>query len=98
MKMPRLVILAFIAALFTRLPAGAADNAVLYWNEQALNATRLARNPPPMASFFFAAYHAAIFDAVNGLTHTHHGWLVSEPAPAGADLDAAIAGAAHTVM
>ena len=27
------------------------------------------RGPPPMASFFFAAYHAAIFDAVNGLTY-----------------------------
>ena len=75
-----------------------ADNSVLYWNNQALNATRLARNPPPLSSFFFATFHAAIFDAVNGITHTHHSWLVNEAAPAGADMDAAVAGAAHTVM
>jgi hypothetical protein len=78
--------------------AHGADNAVLYWNNQALDATRLARNPPPLSSFFFATYHAAIFDAVNGITRTHQGWLVNDPAPAGANMDAAIAGAAHTVM
>jgi len=90
--------LAFIAALFTRLPAVAADNAVLYWNEQVLNATRLARNPPPVASLHFATYHAAIFDAVNGITRTHQGWLVNDPAPAGANPDAAIASASFTVL
>ena len=79
-------------------PFAFGDNAVLYWNTQALDATRLARNPPPMSSFFFASYHAAIFDAVNSLTHTHHGWLVNDPAPAGVDMDAAIAGAAHATM
>jgi len=78
--------------------ATAADNAVLYWNNQALDATRLARNPPPISSFYFATFHAAIFDAVNGITRTHRGWLVNEPAPAVVDTDAAIAGAAHTVM
>jgi hypothetical protein len=76
----------------------AADNPVLFWNTQALDATRLARNPPPVSSFFFATYHAAIFDAVNGITRTHQGWLVNDPAPAGASVDAAIAAAAHTVM
>jgi hypothetical protein len=75
-----------------------ADNAVLYWNDQALDATRLARNPPPMSSFYFATFHAAIFDAVNGITRTNHGWLINDPAPAAIDMDAAIAGAAHTVM
>ena len=75
-----------------------ADNAVLYWNNQALDATRLARNPPPMSSFFFATFHAAIFDAVNGITRTNRGWIVNDPAPSGIDMDAAIAGAAHTVM
>jgi hypothetical protein len=79
-------------------PLCAADNAVLYWNGQALNTTRLARNPPPMSALFLATYHVAIFDAVNGVTHTHQGCIVKEPAPAGADLDAAVAGAAHVVM
>jgi len=98
MKMPRLVKLAFLAALFARLPAVAVDNAVLYWNEQVLNATRLARNPPPIASLHFGTYHAAIFDAVNGITRTHRGWLVNDPAPAGANMDAAIASASFTVL
>ena len=75
-----------------------ADNAVLYWNNQALDATRLARNPPPMSSFFFATFHAAIFDAVNGITRTHRAWLVNEAAPAGANLEAAIASASFTML
>jgi len=97
MKLPRILVSALVALALSG-PFAFGDNAVLYWNNQALDATRLARNPPPMSSFFFATFHAAIFDAVNGITRTHHGWLVNEPAPAGADLDAAIAGAAHTVM
>jgi hypothetical protein len=98
MKMPRLVALAYIAALFIRLPAVAADNAVLFWNEQALNATRLARNPPPIAALHIATYHAAIYDAVNGITRTHQPWQGSEVAPAGTNMDAAIAGAGFTVL
>jgi len=86
------------AALLLATSVAFADNAVLYWNEQAMDTTRLARNPPPMSSFLFATFHAAIFDAVNGITRTHQGWLVNDPAPAGADMDAAIAAAAHTVQ
>ena len=97
MKLTRILALASVAIAISG-PFAFGANAVLYWNEQALNTTRLARNPPPMSSLFLATYHVAIFDAVNGITHTHKGWLVNEPAPAGADLDAAVAGAAHTVM
>ncbi|SDS20200.1 vanadium-dependent haloperoxidase [Opitutus sp. GAS368] len=98
MKHPRLPAILALCALSAAPLLRAADNAVLYWNEQALNTTRLARNPPPMSALFLATYHVAIFDAVNGITHTHKGWLVNEPAPAGADMDAAVAGAAHVVM
>ena len=97
MKPPRLIA-AVSAAFLLASPLAAADNAVLYWNQQAIDTTRLARNPPPLSSFLFATFHAAIFDAVSGITRTHHGWLVNEPAPAGADLDAAVAAAAHTVQ
>ncbi|HEX3729756.1 MAG TPA: vanadium-dependent haloperoxidase [Opitutaceae bacterium] len=76
----------------------AADNSVLYWNQEAIDATRLSRNPPPMASLLFATYHVAIFDAVNGIARAHHGWLVEDRAPAGADMDAAAAGAARAVL
>lgn len=90
-----LVLAALCAASASRLCAG---NAVLDWNEQAIDATRLARNPPPLAALLFATYHVAIFDAVNGITRTHQGWLVNDPAPAGANVDAAIASAADTVL
>jgi membrane-associated phospholipid phosphatase len=74
------------------------DNAVLYWNEQALNAIRLARTPPPVASIHLGSVHAAIHDTVSGITRMHKPWLEREFAPAGIDMDAAIAGAAHSVL
>lgn len=94
---PLIFLLAGLAAL-AATPARAGDNAVLLWNNQALNAIRLARTPPPIAALHLATLHAAIFDTVNGITRTHVGWLVNEPAPAGANLDAAIASAAHTTL
>jgi hypothetical protein len=75
-----------------------AENAVITWNHQALDATRLARNPPPHSALYLATFHIAIFDAVNGIDHKYHGWLVNDPAPAGANVDAAIASASITVL
>ncbi len=98
LKSPRLVALALLATLFVRLPLAAADNAVLFWNEQALNATRYGRNPPPIASAFYAAYHGAIFDVVNSFTRTHRGWVTQEAAPAGASQEAAIASACFRLL
>ncbi len=97
MKFPRIIMTA-LALIALAAPLAAADNAVLYWNSQAMDAVRLARNPPPIASAFYATYHAAIFDAVNGITHTHHGWLVNEAAPVGANMDAAISSASFTIL
>lgn len=74
------------------------ENSVFYWNNQALDATRLSRNPPPIAALHLATFHAAIFEAVNGITQSHTPWIAHEPAPAGANVDAAIAGAAHTAL
>ena len=91
----RTVLTLICLAAATRLFAG---NSVLDWNEEAIDATRLARNPPPLSSLYLATYHIAIFDAVNGISRTNHGWLVNEPAPAGADMDAAVASAAYTVL
>jgi hypothetical protein len=87
-----------LTAALLAVPVVFGDNAVLYWNDQVIDSTRLARNPPPIASQHIATFHAAIFDAVNGITRTHHGWLVNEAAPAGVDMDAAVAGAAQTVL
>ena len=76
----------------------AEDNAVLAWNEEALNATRLARNPPPIAAIHLATFHAAVHDAVIGVTKADRTWLpVPDPAPEAA-AEAAAAGAAHLVL
>ena len=97
MKSTRLAALALLL-LLAPLGRALAGNAVLDWNLMALDATRLARNPPPHSALYLATFHIAIFDAVNGITRTNQGWLVNDPAPAGADMDAAIAGAANTVL
>jgi hypothetical protein len=88
---------AFAIGLLTA-PGLSAGNAVLDWNEQVVNATRLSRNPPPIAALHFASFHAAIFDTVNSFDRQHHGWLVNDPAPPGANRDAAIASAAYTAL
>lgn len=93
-SLPALLSFGLVAASSPALVA----NSVLHWNTQVLNATRLSRNPPPPAAFFLATFHIAIFDAINGITRTHQGWLVKDPAPDGADMDAAIASAAYTVL
>ncbi|MFZ1056996.1 MAG: hypothetical protein WAN79_15085, partial [Opitutaceae bacterium] len=87
--------LLFMSVSLARALAG---NPILEWNELALDATRLSRNPPPSAALYLATYHVAIYDAVNGITRTNRGWLINDPAPAGANVDAAIAGAANTVL
>jgi hypothetical protein len=98
MKFTRLLLLGAVACQALPQRLAAAENSVLYWNTQALDTTRLSRNPPPIASLYFATFHVAIFDAVNGIIRTHNGWLINDPAPAGADTDAAVAGAAITVF
>jgi hypothetical protein len=97
MKSARFLTLAFLLLVVPLTRAGA-GNAVLDWNQQALDATRLARNPPPHSALYLATFHLAIFDAVNGITRTNQGWLVNDPAPAGANMDAAIASASITVL
>lgn len=76
----------------------AADNAVLVWNSEVLNATRLSRNPPPVAALHLGTFHVAIHDAVAGMDSRSEAFLVREAAPEGVNLDAAIAGAAHAVL
>lgn len=89
-----------LAAFFVLLAstALASDNAVLFWNEQALNATRLARQPPPVIALHLGTYHGAIADTVAGIDGRWQPRFVTETAPAGADVDAAIAAAARTVL
>jgi len=75
-----------------------ASNTVVDWNEQAIDATRLGRNAAPQVALYLATFHVAIYDAVNGITRTNRGWLVNDPAPVGANIDAAVASSAYTVL
>lgn len=51
-----------------------------------------------MASYHLAMLHAAIYDTVNSFTHTHEPYLVKDPAPENASMDAAILTAGYTVL
>jgi hypothetical protein len=97
MRICRSLLLSFVAVASACF-SFASGNAVLDWNEQLLNATRLGRNPPPIAALHFATYHVAIYDTVNSITLTHRSWINQEPAPSGTIMDAAIASAAFTVL
>lgn len=90
--------LTFLFVLFATLGLRAEDNPVLEWNTHVLNACRLSRNPPPIMALHLGTYHAAIFDAVNGVNRRWQPWEVTELAPQGANRDAAIAAAAHRVL
>lgn len=97
MTYPRFIVASFATLLFSAsLLHG--QNAVLRWNDEVLNASRLSRNPPPVAAIHLATFHAAIFEAVNGIDHRYQGWLLTDRAPSGANMDAAIASAAHAVL
>jgi hypothetical protein len=76
----------------------AAVDPILELNEQILNAIRVSRTPPPMASHHLAVFHAALYDTVNGFSRTHEPYLVQERAPADASREAAIAAAGHAVL
>jgi hypothetical protein len=97
-KSARALLTASLLAVVSQAVAAGTDNVILRWNEEAIDAIRLSRNPPPTASLLYATFHIAVFDAVNSFESKYRGWLVDDPAPAGADRDAAIAGAAFTVM
>ncbi len=68
------------------------------WNTAALNAIRADRTPPPIASRALAILHAAIYDAVNGISRTHEVYRVESAVPSSASKEAAAATAGHTVL
>src|SRR4051812_36912306 len=51
--------------------AAARADVVILWNDAVLHAIKAENTPPPIASRNLAIVHAAVFDAVNGLTPTH---------------------------
>jgi membrane-associated phospholipid phosphatase len=97
MKMKTLVVSLAFAASVTNASAARAD-VVTTWNSAALDAIRVAKTPPPIASRALAILHAAIFDAVNGISRTDEPYLVRSDVPRSASMEAAASAAAHTVL
>src|SRR5438477_6107635 len=68
------------------------------WNKAALDAIRADRTPPPWASRNLAILHAAIYDAVNGISRAHKAYFVQSAVPASASKEGAASAAAHAVL
>jgi membrane-associated phospholipid phosphatase len=68
------------------------------WNNAALDAIRVGNTAPPIASRSLAILHVSIYDAVNGIAHTHERYLVPSVAPATASREAAASAAAHKAL
>jgi PAP2 superfamily len=93
---PILLLLASAAAA----PANSTEpnDAILHWNETALQAIKEDRTVPPIAARNLALLHAAIYDAVNAIDRTHTVFHVEATAPLGASMAAAASGAAYRVL
>lgn len=73
-------------------------DAVLTWNEAALEAIRKARTPPPIAARNLAILHGAIYDTVNTIDRTHQSYRVALKADEPIHRDAAVAACAARVL
>jgi hypothetical protein len=78
------------------IPANA--DVVTDWNNAALDAIRGGNTSPPIASRSLAILHVSIYDAVNGIDHTHEAYLVPSAVPASASREAAASAAAHGAL
>ena len=89
-----------VAALLAITVAGRASvDEVARWNQIATDATTAANTNPLTESCIFAILHVAIHDAVNAVESRYEPYLPrTSPAPAGASVEAAIAGAAHDTL
>jgi hypothetical protein len=90
-------IASLLACFFASLAITRAD-IVLDLNAQALDAIRVSRTPPPMASHRLAVLHIALFDTANSFERSYEPYLVAELAPPGASRDAALLAAGHHVL
>lgn len=89
--------LKILSALLAGALVSQAD-VVTDWNTAALNAIRATPDNPPRATRRMAIEHIAIFDAANGVQRSYRPYHVTEMAPAGASLEAAIAAAGYTTL
>ena len=88
------------AGLLTITVVGRASvDEVARWNQVATDATVAAKINPLAESRIFAILHVAIHDAVNAVEPRYEPYQPrTSPPPAGASVEAAIAGAAHATL
>ncbi len=88
-----------VALLAITVVARASVDEVVRWNQVATDATVAAKINPLAESRIFAILHVAIHDAVNAVEPRYEPYQPrTSPAPAGASVEAAIAGAAHATL
>ena len=75
-----------------------AAGVIIDWNMALIQAIETANTPPPPAMRAAAIVQSAVFDAVNGVTHSYRPFHVQQAAPRGADPAAAAIGAAHEAL
>jgi len=76
----------------------ASADVVTDWNNAALDAIRVDRTAPPIASRSLPIVHVAIYDAVNGIARTHEPYLVPSAVSTSASRVAAATAAAHQTL
>jgi hypothetical protein len=71
---------------------------VIQWNHEILDAIRLDRTSPPVASRAMAIMHTAIFDAVNSIERDYQPFLTQVNVHPRASVDAAVASAGYYTL
>jgi membrane-associated phospholipid phosphatase len=87
------------ALLAITVASRASADEVTRWNKIATDASAAANTNPLTESCVFAILHVAIHDSVNAVESRYEPYQPrTSPAPAGASVEAAIAGAAHATL
>jgi hypothetical protein len=73
-------------------------DAVIDWNQAALDAVRARNIPPPRVARDLAILHLAIHDAVNSIARTHESYAFTGKVPAAASRQAAAATAGYHAL
>lgn len=87
---------AAFAVAIAAVPLLAGADVVTDWNTTVTAVTSTGASPPQVRAY--ALVHAAMHDAVNAIEHRYQPYAVDLKAPAGANVDAAAAAAAHGVL
>ena len=77
----------FSLALLASPAQSPANDAVLEWNEAALQAIKASKTPPPFAARHLAILHIAMVDAITGVRHTCKPFEVEVTYPAGTSIE-----------